>query len=95
MGKRRTDSIVAVTVAKFATMFIEADTPEEAYEYAKEYCGEVDDMDFNDSEIEVHSWESYTTEADEFMDKIWVEDGETMTYDEYMDELDAQDEAEE
>jgi hypothetical protein len=31
MKKKRTDSIVAVTVAKYATMYIEADTPEEAY----------------------------------------------------------------
>jgi hypothetical protein len=29
------------------------------------------------------------------MDKIWVEDGRTMSYDEYVDELNAQDEAEE
>lgn len=89
---KRIDSIVAVTVAKYATMYIEANTPEEAYQYAKEHCGEVDDLDFYDSEIEVYSWEDYVTEADEFMNKIWVEDGETMTYDEYMDELEAQEE---
>lgn len=92
---KRIDSIVAVTVVKSATMYIEANTPEEAYQYAKEHCCEVDDGDFDDGEIEVDSWEAYATEADEFMNKIWVEDGKTMTYDEYMDELDAQDEAEE
>lgn len=35
MENKRTDSIVAVTVAKFATMYIEANSPKEAYEYAK------------------------------------------------------------
>ena len=93
---KRTDSIVAVTVAKYATMYIEANTPAEAYEYAKRYCDEVDDSTFEDSSIEVDSYENYATTADESWAKeIWVEDGRRMSYDEYMDELDAQDEAEE
>lgn len=96
MAKRRTDSIVAVTVVKFATMFIEADTPKEAYEYARRYCDEVDDRAFEDSNIEVHSYETYATSAyDSWASEIWVEEGRRMTYDEYMDELEAQDEAEE
>lgn len=96
MAKKRTDSIVAVTVVKFATMHIEASTPEEAYEYARQYCDEVDDRAFEDSNIEVHSYETYATPADEsWASEIWVEGGRRMTYDEYMDELDAQDEAEE
>ena len=90
MENKRTDSIVAVTVAKFATMYIEANSPEEAYEYAKRYCDEVDDMAFEDSEIEVHSYENYATESEPYMDKIWVEDGRTMNYDEYVDEFNAQ-----
>lgn len=96
MAKRRTDSIVAVTVVKFATMFIEADTPKEAYEYARRYCDEVDDRAFEDSNIEVHSYETCATSAyDSLASEIWVEGGRRMAYDEYMDELEAQDEAEE
>jgi hypothetical protein len=90
---KRTDSIVAVTVAKFATMYIEANTPEEACKYARRYCDQVDDSEFEDSNIEVHSYETYCTPADEsYADEIWVENGRRMSYDEYMDELDAQDE---
>lgn len=92
MTKKRTDSIVAVTVAKYATMYIEADTPEEAYKYAKEHCHEVDDSEFEDSDISVDSWENYTTEAEDWMDKIWIEDGKTMSFDDYIDELEEQEE---
>ena len=90
--KKRTDSIVAVTVAKRVTMYIEADTPEEAYKYAKEHCCEVDDWDFEDSDIEVDSYENYATEAEYWMDKIWIEDGKTLSFDEYVDQLEAQEE---
>lgn len=49
-------------------------------------------MAFEDSEIEVHSYENYATESEPYMDKIWIEDGRTMNYDEYVDEFNAQDE---
>ena len=71
-------------------MYIEADTPEEAYEYAKEHCNALDDSDFYDSGIYVHSYETYATEADYWMDEIWIEDGETLSYDEYVDQLEDQ-----
>lgn len=87
MKKQRTDSIVAVTVAKYATMYIEAETTEEALKYAKKHCGEVDERKFEESDIYVDSYENYTTEAEKWMDEIWIEDGKTITYDEYMDEL--------
>lgn len=93
--KKRTDSIVAVTLATYATMYVEADTPEEAYEYAKKHLDEIPFDAFEDSEVEVHSWEAYTTEAEDWMDEIWVEDGKTMTYDEYVDELNEQRDKEE
>lgn len=92
MEKKRTNSIVAVTVAKYATMYIEAESPEEAYKYATEYCHEVSDSEFEDSDIYVDSWEAYTTEAEKYMDEIWVEDGNTMSYDDYIDELEEQEE---
>ena len=94
MRKRRTNSIVAVTLAVYATMYVEADTPEEAYEYAKEHCNEIDPDAFDDCEAEVHSYETYTTEVEDWMDEIWVEDGKTLTMEEYLDELEEQGEEE-
>ena len=55
----------------------------------------MDDDEFWDSGTEVDSWETGAYQADEDMKKIWVEDGVTMTYDEYMDELEEQDAIEE
>lgn len=92
MESKRKDSIVAVTVAKYATMYVEAESTEEAVKYAKKHCNQVCDSEFEDSDIYVDSYEAYTTEAEDYMDKIWVEDGKTLTYDEYMDELEEQEE---
>lgn len=91
MKKKRTNSIVAVTVAQYATMYVEADSPEEAVKYAKEHCDEVPFDAFEDSDVQVDSWEDYTTEAEDWMDEIWVEDGNTLTYDEYADQLNEED----
>ena len=40
---KRTNSIVAVTVAKYATVYVEADTPKEAAEIVKEYMDFLDE----------------------------------------------------
>jgi hypothetical protein len=85
--KNRKDSIVAVTVVKYATMYVEADTPEEAYEYAKKYCSNVPDSSFEDSDVYVDSCENYTSGLSDEMDEVWVEDGKTLTFYEYRDEL--------
>lgn len=91
MKKKRTNSIVAVTVAQYATMFVEADSPEEAVRYAKEHCNEIPYEAFEDSDVQVDSCEAYTTELADWMDEIWVEDGNTLTYDEYADQLEEED----
>lgn len=88
---KRTGSIVCVTVAKYATMYIEAETPDEAKRYAEKYGHLVDPYDFEDSEVEVHSWEAYTTEPHEYMDEIWVGEGDTVDIDDYMDEWEEDD----
>lgn len=90
---KRTNSIVAVTIAKYATVYVEADSPQEAAEIVRNNIddiydampSELDDQ-FEESEIEVDSYEAYTSEAEDYMDQIWA-DGEAMDYDEYMDEL--------
>ena len=95
---KRTNSIVAVTIAKYATVYVEADSPEEAMNYVDEnkdeiygeLMSELDDQ-FEDSCIEVHSCEAYTTEVEDWMDYIWA-DGEAISYDEYMEELEEQEE---
>jgi len=91
---KRTNSIVAVTIAKYATVYVEADTPQEAAEIVKNnlddiydaMASDIDDQ-FEESDIEVDSYDSYTTDAEDNMYIIWTPDGEK-TYDEYMDELD-------
>lgn len=99
--KKRTDSIVAVTLARFATIYVEADSPEEAMKIVGDNLDKIEDAHFSElndqfeeSETEVHSCEAYTTEADDYMDYIWV-DGEFWSYDEYVEALDEQDESNE
>ena len=95
---KRTNSIVAVTIAKYATVYVEAETPKEAAEIVKNNLddiydampSELDDQ-FEESDIQVDSYEAYTTEAEDYMDSIWA-DGEAVPYDEYMDELEEQEE---
>lgn len=95
---KRTNSIVAVTIAKYATVYVEADTPQEAAEIVKnnidniydEMFDKIDD-DFDESEIEVDSYEAYTTDCEDYMDEIWA-DGKSMSYEEYMDELEDKEE---
>lgn len=84
---KRSNSIVAVTIAQFATMYVEASSPEEAVKIAQEHMEEyITDEDFEDSDIYVHSYETYTTPCEDWMDKIWA-DGKVKSHDEYMDEL--------
>ena len=93
---KRTNSIVAVTIAKYATVYVEAESPEEAMKTVSENLGdiygelmsELDDQ-FEESSMEVHSCDAYTTDAEDYMDYIWA-DGEVISYDEYMDELEDQ-----
>ena len=93
---KRTNSIVAVTIAKYATVYVEADTPQEAAEIVKNNLDDIyDEMyqaiddDFEESEMEVDSYEAYTTECEDYMDEIWA-DGKSISYEEYMDELEEQ-----
>ena len=95
---KRTNSIVAVTLAKYATVYVEADSPEEAMNLVEENKDEIygelmDELDdqFDDSCIEVDSCEAYTTDVEDWMEHIWV-DGEAISYDEYMEELEEQEE---
>lgn len=90
---KRTNSIVAVTIAKYATIYVQADSPHEAAEIVKNnlddiYDEMIDNLDdqFEESDIQVDSCESYTTDAEDYMNVIWA-DGEAVSYDEYMEDL--------
>ena len=85
---KRTNSIVSVTIAKYVTVYVEADTPQEAAEIVENYLDDIyDEMycainnDFEESEIEVDSYEAYTTDCEDYMDEIWA-DGKSMSYEE-------------
>ena len=90
---KRTNSIFAVTIARFANVYVEAETPEEAMKVVEEdldkiydeYMSDIDDQ-FEDSSMEVHSCDAYPEEAEDYMNFIWA-DGEALTYDEYIEEL--------
>ena len=95
---KRSNSIVAVTIARYATIYVEADTPDEGAEIVKEnldsiygeLMSEIDDQFMDDSQY-LHSYDAYTTEAEDYMKYIWA-DGEALTYDEYMEELEEEEE---
>lgn len=95
---KRTNKIVAVTIARYATVYVEADTPQDAAQIVKDNLDEIYDAmpsyiddKFEESEFEVDSYESYTTDAEDYMEIIWADD-EAKTYDEYMDELEEDEE---
>lgn len=80
-----------MTLAKYANIYVEAESPEEAMEIAKGWTNEVDDEDFEDSNVEVDSCDAYPDEADEaYMETIYTKD-EAMDVDDYIDRYEAQD----
>ena len=95
---KRTNSIFAVTLAKYANVYVEAETAEEAMQWVGENKDRIDDElmselddQFEESCVDVHSCDAYPEECDDYMDYIWA-DGEPLTYDEYMNELEEQEE---
>ena len=92
MSKRK-NSIVAVTIARYATVYVEADTPDEGAKIVKENLDKIyDELTYEiDEQFEescqlVDSYEAYTTNAEDYMDYIWAE-GKALRYGEYMEEL--------
>ena len=91
MKKPLTNNIYCVTLAKYANIYVEAESPEEAMKIAEGWKDEVDDMDFEDSDVEVDSCDSYADEADaDYMETIYTKD-EAIDVDEYIDRYEAQD----
>ena len=91
MKKPLTNNIYCVTLAKYANIHVEAESPEEAMKIAEGWKDDVDDRDFEDSDVEVDSCDGYADEADaDYMETIYTKD-EAIDVDEYIDRYEAQD----
>ena len=89
---KRTNEIYNVTVAMYASMAVEASSPQEAMKIAKKWKDEyVTEEDFEDSDIEVESCDSYPSEKDDYEDEeyIYCED-DVMKAEDYYRELEEQ-----
>ena len=75
MKKPLTNNIFCVTLAKYAHIYVEAESPQEAMKIAEKWTDEVDDEEFEDSEVGVVSCESYSSDADStYMSTIYTKD---------------------
>jgi len=91
MKKPLTNKIYSVTVTRSAVIYVEAESPKEAMKIAEGWTGEVDDRDFEDSDVEVDSCDCYADEADaDYMETIYTKD-EAIGVNEYIDRYEAQD----
>lgn len=91
MKKPLTNNIYCVTLAKYAHIYVEAESPEEAMKIAEKWTDEVDDEEFEDSEVGVDSCDAYSEEAyDIDRDTIYTAD-EVIDVGEYIDRYEAQD----
>ena len=92
MKKPLTNNIYCVTLAKYANIYVEAESPEEAMQLAEKWKDSIDnDDDFEDSDVEVDSCDGYADEADaDYMETIYTKD-EEIDVDEYIDRYESQD----
>lgn len=91
MKKPLTNNIYCVTVKRCAGIFIEAESPQKAMEIAKKWTDEVDDAEFEDSEVEVDECDSYPDEANSaYMKTIYTAD-EAIKVDDYIERFESQD----
>lgn len=91
MKKPLTNNIYCVTMAKYANIYVEAESPEEAMKIAEGWKDDVDDEEFEDSDVEVDSCDGYADEADyDYMETIYTKDEAIGIY-EYIDRYEAQD----
>lgn len=84
-------AIYNVTIAKYAHIYVEAKSAEELESIVDKFY--FDDDMFEDSDVEVHSWDTYTYDAEDLEDEDTIyavdENGDGVEYspDEYMDML--------
>jgi len=91
MKKPLSNEIYAVTLTRSAVIYVEAGSPTEAMEIAKNWTDEVDDDDFADSDVEVDSVDAGYDEADSaYMETIYTAD-EAIKVDDYIERFESQD----
>lgn len=91
MKKPLTNNIYCVTLKRCACIYVEADSSEEAMELAEKWKDNIDDSEFEDSDINVDSCDGYADEADsDYMDTIYTQD-EAINVNDYIDRYEAQD----
>jgi len=91
MKKPLTNNIFCVTLAKYAHIYVEAETPQEAMKIAEHWTDEVDDEEFEDSEVGVDSCEAYSHDADStYMNTIYTQN-EAIDVSDYIIRFDEQD----
>ena len=92
MKKPLTNNVYCVSLKRMACIYVEADSPEEAMKIAEKWKDEVDEDEFEDSEVEVDCCNSYPDEVDSaYMETIYTND-EAIDVDDYIDRYENQDE---
>lgn len=90
MKKPLLNNIYAVTLKKMATIYVDAESPEQAMKIAESWTDDVDDDEFEDSNVEVDCCDCYGDEAEEYMETIYTEN-ESMDVEEFLERFDEQD----
>ena len=90
MKKPLTNRIYGVTLKRCAYIYVEAESPQEAMKIAEHWTDEVDDEEFEGSEVGVDSCESYADDADPDMGTIYTAD-EAIDVDDYIERYESQD----
>ena len=95
MKKPLTNQVYCVSLKRIANIYVEAESPEEAMKIAGRWTDELDDEEFEDSEVEVDCCDAYPDEADSaYMETIYTQD-EAIDVDEYIDRYESQEPQEE
>ena len=94
MKKPLTNRVYCVSLKRIANIYVEAESPKEAMKIAEKWTDEVDDRDFEDSDVEVDCCDSYPDEADaDYMGTIYTSN-EAIDVDEYIDRYESQEQQE-
>ena len=90
MKKPLTNKIYGVTLKRCACIYVEAESPREAMNIANKYTNDIDEEEFEYSDVEVDCCDSYSGIADgKYTDTIYTQD-EIIDVDEYIDRYEAQ-----
>ena len=90
MKRTLTNNIYCVTLKRCACIYVEAESPKEAMKIAENWKDDIDDGEFEDSDVEVDSCESHPDKADsDYMDTIYTKN-EAFDADDYIEQYEEQ-----